>query len=127
MIQPEVGCMDRHIQEILSFCFTISHRIAVNSPCLSTCPSRVIRKSLTSSFMKYFSRLFVIIHYVIITVICTELILRSSFRMCISDICINRISCYFRSKIQKFQIHHIINDYRIKPFIYSVPRFSVIP
>ena len=100
MVEPEFGGALCHFQKLGFLCFSISHCVSVNGPCLSACPGGIVGESLTGLFVEYFPGFRVVVDYMIITVIFTELFPCGGDSVRVGYFCIMRVTGHFAGEIK---------------------------
>ena len=115
MIDDEICNLIRLCKIFFVFGRTIHHNISIQSPCLSSCPCRVIRIALCSFFGIDISCGRIVIYYVKRTVVGSVMVFDGCIGMGNGNFIKRRIAAVLCCPEQEFKVHHIINDYRKFP------------
>ena len=102
----------------------VHHGIAIQRPCLSSGPCRIVGVPLMSTFKMWLSGKRIIRNYMITTIIISKMMSKSGLCMTVSHIHQTFFPRCLSKKKQKFQIHHIINNDGKLPFFIWIPRFD---
>ena len=114
MLQIHVCYLLHEIEETRLFRFAIHHRIAINSPCLSTCPHAVIVISLMGDSLDKLARQGIIYSHVIRCIVGTEMIFHRGIGVGHRHIIQLFIASVLCRPKQHLQVYHIVH-YGVMP------------
>ena len=106
---------------------TVAGRIAVDGPCLSARPRRIVGIALRRAASAHVARRQVVVHDVITAVIVAEVLLHRSVGMLHRDIIIGAVARKLRGLEHQFEIHHVVDDHRALPAALALPAAVGVP
>jgi len=91
IIKDKIINLLSHIQILLIVSIAVTHGISVDGPSLSARPGRLISIALCSLFLTHLTGYRIIVHYMITTIIVTEVILHGCISMFHGNVIVSRI------------------------------------